>query len=194
MNNTNNYTVQEDEIDIRELFRTLVKHKIKIALITLAITLAAVVYTLINNPTPVFKGNVLVEIGEIQNENVGSSHFDNPNNLAVIVSNQFKNISASTPKGTTILVELTSLNSDKELIKSSLKRAISFILERHKTKASFHTKYTMTKQIGDINIDSTPTNVPKKKLVIVVAFVTGLILSIFFVFFLEFIRAEKEQQ
>lgn len=194
MNNTNNYAVQEDEIDLRELFRTLIKHKIKIVLITLAITLAAVVYTIINNPTPIYQGKVLVEIGEIQNENVGSSHFDNPNNLAVIVSNQFKNISASTPKGTTILIELTSLNSNKDLIQSSLNSAISFILDRHKEKANFHTKHTMTKQIGEITIGNTPINMPKKTLIVAVAFVTGLILSIFFVFLLEFIRAEKEQQ
>lgn len=194
MNNTNNHTIQEDEIDIRELFRTLVKHKIKIVLITLAVTLAALIYTLIKNPTPIYEGKVLVEIGEIQNENAGSSYFDNPNNLAVIVSNQFKNISASTPKGTNKLIELTASNADKDSIQNSLNSAVSFILDRHKEKANFHTKYIMTQQIGEIHINNTPINVPKKKLIIVVAFVTGLILSIFFVFLLEFIRGEKEQQ
>lgn len=194
MNNTNNHTIQEDEIDIRELFRTLVKHKIKIVLITLAVTLAALIYTLMKNPTPIYEGKVLVEIGEIQNENAGSSYFDNPNNLAVIVSNQFKNISASTPKGTNKLIELTASNADKDSIQNSLNSAVSFILDRHKEKANFHTKYIMTQQIGEIHINNTPINVPKKKLIIVVAFVTGLILSIFFVFLLEFIRGEKEQQ
>lgn len=194
MNNTNNHTIQEDEIDIRELFKTLARHKIKIVSITLAVTLAALIYTLIKNPTPIYEGKVLVEIGEIQNENAGSSYFDNPNNLAVIVSNQFKNISASTPKGTNKLIELTASNADKGSIQNSLSSAVSFILDRHKEKASFHTKYIMTQQIGKIHINNTPINVPKKTLIVTVAFVTGLILSIFFVFFFEFIRSEKEQQ
>lgn len=194
MNNTNNYIVQEDEIDLRELFKTLMKNKKIIIFTTFIITLTAIIYALMKNPVPIYQGKVLVEIGEIQNENFGIKYLDEPNNLSVIVSNQFKNISASTARGTNKLIELTSSNTNKDLIQSSLNGAISFILDRHKEKASFHTKYIMTKQIGEININNTPINMPKKKLIVIVAFVTGLILSIFFVFLLEFIRAEKEQQ
>ncbi len=50
----------------------------------------------------------------------------------------------------------------------------------------------MTKQIGKIKIDDSPINTPKKKLIVVVAFITGLILSIFLVFFLDFISKMKE--
>lgn len=194
MNNTNNYAAKEDELDLRELFKTLIKHKIKIILITLIVTAGAIIYTMLKNPVPIYQGKVLVEIGEIQNENFGTSRFDEPNNLSAIISNQFNSISASTAKGTNKLVELKASNTNKDLIQSSLKSAVSFILERHKEKADFHTKYIMTKQIGEIKIDSTPINTPKKKLIIVVAFITSLILSIFFIFLLEFIRGAKEQQ
>jgi len=46
--------------------------------------------------------------------------------------------------------------------------------------------------IGDYIIYDYPTK-PKKKLIIVVAFITGLILSIFLVFFLAFLRSMKEE-
>ncbi|HEY9203861.1 MAG TPA: Wzz/FepE/Etk N-terminal domain-containing protein [Sulfurimonas sp.] len=197
MNNTNNYIVQEDEIDLRELFRTLMKNKKIIIFTTLIITLTAIIYALMKNPVPIYQGKVLVEIGEIQSDNfgtIGANYFDNPNDLSIVISNQFKSISASTPNKTNKLIELVASNTNKDLIQSSLNNVVSFILDRHKEKASFHAKYIMTKQIGEINIDSTPINIPKKKLIVIVAFVTGLILSIFFVFLLEFIRAEKEQQ
>ena len=53
--------------------------------------------------------------------------------------------------------------------------------------------YKNTEVIGTIITNDYPIK-PKKKLIIVVAFVTALILSIFFVFLLEFIRGTKEQQ
>jgi len=47
--------------------------------------------------------------------------------------------------------------------------------------------------IGNIKESDYPIK-PKKKLIVVVAFVTGFILSIFLVFFIEFIRSEKEEK
>ena len=47
------------------------------------------------------------------------------------------------------------------------------------------------KVIGKISISNYPIK-PKKKLIVVVAFITGLILSIFLVFFMEFISKNKE--
>ncbi len=51
--------------------------------------------------------------------------------------------------------------------------------------------YKNTEAIGNIMTNNYPIK-PKKTLIVIVAFVTGLILSIFLVFFLEFIRNEKE--
>lgn len=194
MSASNNLAIQEDEIDLRELFRTLLKNKKTIIFTTLIVTLTAIIYVIMKNPTPIYQGKAMVEIGEIQNENFGIKYFDEPDNLSVIVSNQFKDISVSTLKGTNKLIEITASNTDKELIKTSINSAVSFVLDRHKEKADFHTRYIMTKQIGKIEIDDTPINKPKKSLIVIVAFVTGFIMSIFFVFFLEFIRNEKKHQ
>ena len=50
----------------------------------------------------------------------------------------------------------------------------------------------MTHVIGSISISEDPIK-PKKKLIVVVAFITGLMLSIFLAFFLEFIQGVKRE-
>ena len=52
--------------------------------------------------------------------------------------------------------------------------------------------YKNTQIVGEIITNDYPTK-PKKKLVIIVSFVTGLIMSIFLVFILEFISVRKEK-
>ena len=61
-------------------------------------------------------------------------------------------------------------------------------------------EYDITKQnvqnsvvVGEYIVKDKPAK-PKKKLIIVVAFVTGLVLSIFLVFFIEFIKGFKEEE
>ncbi len=53
--------------------------------------------------------------------------------------------------------------------------------------------YKNTEVIGTILTNDYPVK-PKKKLIIVVAFVTGLILSVFLAFFLEFIQAGRKEE
>ena len=45
--------IEEDEIDLRELFNTIVKYKKFIIIFTALITFGAVVYTLMKNSVPV---------------------------------------------------------------------------------------------------------------------------------------------
>ena len=51
----------------------------------------------------------------------------------------------------------------------------------------------MTKQIGDIQIDNNPINKPKKLLIVVVSFVSGFILSIFLIFFMQFVNSIRKE-
>ena len=53
--------------------------------------------------------------------------------------------------------------------------------------------YKNTEIVGSVMTNDYPVK-PKKSLIVTVAFVTGFIMSIFFVFFLEFIRNEKKHQ
>ncbi|WP_419673457.1 hypothetical protein [Aliarcobacter butzleri] len=68
------------------------------------------------------------------------------------------------------------------------------MLKKHKEQTSFYESVIMTDQIGDIIISNEPINKPKKSLVIIVAFMTAFILSIFLVFFIEFVRSLKKEE
>ena len=50
--------LQEDEIDLRELFKTLWKKRVFIVVFTILITLVAFLYTLIKNPNPIYEGKI----------------------------------------------------------------------------------------------------------------------------------------
>jgi uncharacterized protein involved in exopolysaccharide biosynthesis len=50
-----------------------------------------------------------------------------------------------------------------------------------------------TQQVGQVIVSKYPIK-PKKKLIVIVAFVTGLILSIFLVFFLEFLKGDSKNK
>ena len=52
--------IEEDEIDLRELFSTLTKNKLTIITITALITLLAIIYVLLKTPTYEVKSNLMV--------------------------------------------------------------------------------------------------------------------------------------
>ena len=191
-NQMNKQKYEEDEIDLRELFRTLMDNKMKIVLITSVITILSVIYVFTKNPTPIYKGEVMVEVGVGVGESKAQVYFDNTNNLKSIIEQKFSS-SVTIPKRTNNILLISSSNTNKEKIKATLKEVVSFIIKKHTEKLKLYDKYIMTKQIGDIKINNTPINKVKKKLIVIVAFVTGLILSIFLVFFLEFIKGFKEE-
>ncbi len=192
MNDARQY-IQEDEIDLRELFSTIMKRKKFVVLFTLAITLLASIYAYTKNPAPIYSGNMMIEIGEVKSNNPNQTYFDNVNNLKKILEKRYQ-VSVTVPKKTNNLIIITSSNEDKELIKSNISTSVDFIMQRHQSKIKLYDKYIMTKQIGKTIINNTPINTPKKKLIVTVAFVTGFILSIFLVFFLEFIAKSDEDE
>lgn len=192
-NQQNIQRYEEDEIDLRELFRTLMKNKIKIVVITAVITIGAIIYTMLKNPTPVYSGEVMIEIGVGVSKNSIEVFFDKSINLKSIIEKEF-NFKVDIPKRTSNILLITVNNSDKTKIEKSLKEVVNYVLQKHSDKLKLYDKYIMTKQIGEINVGNAPINTLKKKLIIVVAFVTGLILSIFLVFFMEFIRGFKEEE
>ncbi|QFR48904.1 hypothetical protein FJR48_03880 [Sulfurimonas lithotrophica] len=75
------------------------------------------------------------------------------------------------------LIEIAKIEEELNTLKS--------LMEPH--------NYKNTDVIGDIMTNDSPVK-PKKKLIVIVAFVTGFILSIFLVFFMEFIRGFREEK
>ncbi|MBY0540858.1 MAG: hypothetical protein K2P52_05530 [Campylobacterales bacterium] len=182
-----NKYLEEDEIDLRELFKTIWDKKVFIILFTMTVTIASIMYVLFKNPTPIYQGKTFIEIGQIQNKNFAPAQIENVNDIAQIVTLEF-NVNASILKGATKIIEISFNNEDKNIITNKLDKVKDFIIQRHKNQSSFYENVILSKQIGDIEILSEAINKPKKSLIIVVAFVTGFILSIFIVFFLQFIR------
>jgi hypothetical protein len=52
----------------------------------------------------------------------------------------------------------------------------------------------MTHKVGNVLIDNTPINLPKRKLIIVVAFITSFILAIFLAYLLSLIKPSKDEE
>ena len=189
----NQKIIQEDEIDLRELFLTLWKKKVFIVLFTFIVTVSSILYVNFKPYEPVYQGKLLVEIGEVFNKNNDSQLIDYPGNLVKIIEENLNGLSSSIPRNTNNLIELTASNKNKSDIKNTLTSAYDFIINRHNDKTKLYDKFTNTKKVGDISIGNEPINKPKKKLIFAVSFVTGFILSIFLVFFVEFVRSFKDK-
>lgn len=184
--------IQEDEIDLRELFKTIWEKKLFVILFTSIVTLIAIIYVLVKNPVPIYQGKAFLEIGKIQSQTFGQALFDNPTDLAQILNIEYK-VEASIPKATVSLLEITSKNENREEIQNNIKDAVTFIINKHTEKAKFYENVIMTKQIGNIVIDDNPINKPKKLLIVVVSFVSGVMLSIFLVFFMKFVSSIRKE-
>ena len=178
-----NKILNEDEIDLRELFKTIWDKRFFIIIFTFIITLISFIYVLLKNPTPVYEGILSVQIGEIQSENFGNKIIETPQNLSYILEVEFK-VNPNIAKGTTSILEIKYSNEDKARIKTILEDVKNFIITKHENDTSFYKNKIMTKQIGDIKISEEAINKPKKALIVTVAFITGFILSIFLVFFI----------
>ena len=188
----NKEQIIEDEIDLRELFRAIWEKKIFILLFTTIVTFISVIYVYSKNPIPLYQGKIYIEIGQIQSQNFGQISLDSASDLAGILNLEFK-VNANIFKSTTKILEISITNEDKNLIKQNLEKSIEFIINKHKEKAKFYENVIMTRQVGDIEIDKNPINMPKKKLIVVVSFISGFILSIFIVFFMQFINSIRKE-
>ncbi|MGJ0372866.1 Wzz/FepE/Etk N-terminal domain-containing protein [Aliarcobacter cryaerophilus] len=187
-----NKILNEDEIDLRELFKTIWDKRFFIIIFTFIITLISFIYVLLKNPTPVYEGILSVQIGEIQSENFGNEIIETPQNLSYILEIEFK-VNPNIVKGTTSILEIKYSNEDKAKIKTILEDVKNFIITKHENDTSFYKNKIMTKQIGDIKISEEAINKPKTALIVTVAFITGFILSIFLLFFIQFIQSIKKE-
>ncbi|WP_152057727.1 Wzz/FepE/Etk N-terminal domain-containing protein [Aliarcobacter butzleri] len=193
--------LQDDEIDLKELFKTLWKYKIFILVFTSIITFIALIYVLLKNPIPIYEGKMYLEIGQIQDKNFAPILIDNVVDLSYTLNLKF-NVKAISPTKKDInnlsiqpkVIEITFDNIDKNIINETLIKVKDFVIEKHKKQTSFYESVIMTDQIGDIIISNEPINKPKKTLIVIVSFVTAFILSIFLVFFIEFIKSLKKEE
>jgi len=261
----------EDEIDLREVLRTILRYKTFIILFTLAVTLAAGVYAYLK--TPIYEIKADVQVGYVSNSNSNSNsnskiYLIDPPALKLFILNTFNDqkkaypkVSTTFVKGTKDILNITVDNISNESAKAHLQTILNEIKRKEDTKLQAYTQnikaqikilqeenkqlqkqlpilykglekvkepfiyqvllsnikktndeilnirlkinelkdkisplnITRTNVIGEIKQQDSPIK-PKRKLIVTVAFVTGLILAIFLVFFFEFVKGMKEEE
>ena len=147
-NNNTNICYEEDEIDLRELLKTILKHKKFIILFTFVITLSAVVYVYI--ATPVYEAKALFEIGsykKVNNNNNNNNNnivlLDTPARLKALLNivfiDAYKNKKHKSqwvetlkiPKGTKTFIEITRRAINNNKAKEQIKNVLAFIQHKH---------------------------------------------------------------
>lgn len=138
MNNQQIQHIEEDEIDLRELWKIIAKRKYLIIILTIAITLLAGVYVF--SATPMYEARALIEIGNYNNNNNNNKVLlNNPSQLsqklAVIFIDTQKSIkdkkaeilSITVPKKAKKIIEIKSIATSNQLASNELNKIISYI-------------------------------------------------------------------
>jgi uncharacterized protein involved in exopolysaccharide biosynthesis len=235
---------QEDEIDLKDLIRTLLRNKKTIFLITVLVTILAVVYSLLK--TPIYEVKSVISIGEYEGKLIESPQTLITRNSIVYIDNASKEEITSLEKitlkkGTSNLIEFVVQSDTNENGIKKLDSILQEIFALHEKKINKYKNYNIQQinvikskinqyksekvniknnnelvsnidnnifslenkisalelknsdmmieksaKIGSYIINENPI-APKKKLIVIVAFVTGFIFSIFFVFLRDFI-------
>ena len=132
---------EEDEIDLRELFKTLMDNKIKIVAITSVITLMAVIYAYVKTPIYEVKSNVQIGfIGEdlianpatlIKTANLVFNVEDKISTKEKFVS-EVSSISANKKLKNFVEIKTQAISNDEALKKN--KEVVAYIENKYKTK------------------------------------------------------------
>jgi len=138
--------MQEDEIDLRELFRTIMDHKKFIIIFTTIITMLAIVYSLLKTPT--YEVNSLIEIGNYKvhgNSNTGDNRIslDDASSLVqklnILYIDMFKNQknrkskieSISIPKKSKHFIQIKASGISNELAVNEIQKVVTYIRSKH---------------------------------------------------------------
>ena len=145
-NRTNTQRYEEDEIDLRELFKTLIDNKMKIVFITSIITIMAVIYAYVK--TPIYEARALLEIGNYKlynnnNNNNNKATLDNASQLVkrlnILFIDMYKNdknkkakiISIITSKKTTEFIEIKADSFSNNLAVKEIESVVKYVQNKH---------------------------------------------------------------
>ncbi|MFY9106364.1 Wzz/FepE/Etk N-terminal domain-containing protein [Aliarcobacter cryaerophilus] len=131
-----NRCIQEDEIDLKELFKTIWAKKIFIVIFTLVVTILAGFYAY--SKTPIYEAKALLEIGEYKKNPVDDAvalekklstiFIDMEKNLKDKTS-QISNISVV--KGLKNFLEIKSESTSNEEAKNEILKVLTFVQNEH---------------------------------------------------------------
>ena len=140
--NTNEHKLQEDEIDLRELFYTLKKRKTIILLVTALFTILSIAYVLV--ATPWWEATATIEIGQKEQDKSGKVIYIEDGvgvseRLNVKYIDIVKNIkdrdslikSISSSKKTPQFISITALAKDNKLALKEIHKVVDKLLLQH---------------------------------------------------------------
>lgn len=195
----NENSMHNEEINLIELWKIIVKYRYLILIITVVVTIIGGVITT-KVEKPVYSGNVVIEIGEVifngdvQNDKpIILQPLDDVADLIKIITYKVdKNLIIESPKRSQKLVEITYVDTNKSLVQDKLQESVNFILKRHKDKADFFQNNNANIYpsiiISDIAISTVDSKKSSPKIILAIAVISGLIMGIFFAFLLEFFQ------
>ena len=142
MNNTQNY-IQEDEIDLRELFLKIWEKKLFILSFTIIITILGGIYALMK--TPIYEVKAVIEVGSFNsNSNSNNNYIENPQNLIkkllILNKENIKGDQDSSIKNITLvkltpnLIELSATSVSNENGIKLLDKIVTNVKEEHLSK------------------------------------------------------------
>lgn len=167
----NKEQIIEDEIDLRELFKTIVEKKYFILVFTLIITILAIVYVKIK--TPIYEAKAVIEIGSYKTETNEVKVVDNLNEFSKKLSTIFidlrkndrekeseiTNISIS--KGMKNYIEIVSEAISNDLAIKEINSVLSFTKDEH---GKFLNDVKEKNRIEISNIDNSIKNLQEQVL------------------------------
>lgn len=137
----NKKQIIEDEIDLRELFKTIFEKKYFILSFTLIITILAIVYVKIK--TPIYQAKAVIEIGSYKTETNEIKLVDDVNEFSKKLSTifidlrkndrekEFEITNISISKGTKNYIEISSEATSNELAIKGINSVLSFTKNEH---------------------------------------------------------------
>ena len=173
-----NQNIQEDEIDLKELWNTLVKSKIFIIVFTSIITIIAIIWAMTR--TPIYEAKTLVEIGNYKihntkNNNNNKLSLDNSAQLAkklnILFIDMYKNQknsiskidSISISKGTKNFIDITSLSISNDLASKEILKVVDYIKSKHQKILD---DIKQRRELEIKNIESKISNIQNKEIIL----------------------------
>ena len=161
--------IQEDEIDLREIFKSIFERKYFILIFTLIITILAIIY--VNIKTPIYEAKAVIEIGSYKTESDEVRVVDNLNEFSKKLSTIFIDLrkndiekeseitNMSISKGMKNYIEISSQAISNDLALKEIEAVLSFTKDEH---GKFLNDIKEKNKIQISNIDNSVKNLQEQ--------------------------------
>ncbi|CAM3608963.1 Wzz/FepE/Etk N-terminal domain-containing protein [Arcobacter aquimarinus] len=133
--------IVEDEIDLKELFKTIWNKRVFILVFTAVVTGLAIAFAYIK--TPIYSVKALVEIGTFKTDNDKNTYVDDADSLSKKLSmifidlreniedKKYEIVNISIPKGMKNFIEITSESTSNDEAINGIKEILDYVKEEH---------------------------------------------------------------